>query len=376
MTLDKPWPMRIMSRMDPTRLALVGLAPIDRLPLIALMHHNRAFALAPSLAEADLIVVNGDDPATLHSVERELHALQSVLLIGGTPHGRWPVLRRPLTIESLEAVLKEFGPADAQAELRTEETRAITLWDELPEPPSAGHADSGSQRAFLATQPFAPLSHSGEPATDTRAPESGFPATRPFSPSEVDAIEPNPSAPAASVSADRIDEASLLLWREAQAAPAGTPARAGPIRLTLPELAQTATADTAPEPATAEPTRRRIVFGGAARLAQSALAKSLERAGYAVCVAGDGVALQHQIDQGGPEALLLDEAFFGSRVFGLCRQLRRGSSRATMPLLVFSDRRAPLRAWLARAMGCDAWLALPGDLPQLKRWLKAAAAAR
>lgn len=202
------------------RLALLGLAPVDRMLIEPLFVRNPAGStaceLVHDLTHADLIIVNADDANTVRELRaRKLPAV--VLLLGDSDAGTgWPVLSRPVQLPAvLQAVMQLMPPGRSGVAPQTlrPATAAIA---------PATEAVSTRRRTpnFEATVPFAPLEM---PGASGAAAYGGFDVTQPFEQAASGALVSRPLPPGPLVADDPIDLQSLLMWRDAQATPPSRP---------------------------------------------------------------------------------------------------------------------------------------------------------
>ena len=85
----------------------------------------------------------------------------------------------------------------------------------------------------------------------------------------------------------------------------------------------------------------------------------LQRAGYRVATAKDGVDALHQIQQTRPDLLLLDIEMPRMDGFALTKQLREDAATATIPIVIITSRTADKHRAYALALGANAFFGKP-----------------
>ncbi|HEY4541373.1 MAG TPA: response regulator [Noviherbaspirillum sp.] len=94
----------------------------------------------------------------------------------------------------------------------------------------------------------------------------------------------------------------------------------------------------------------------------SLLAEYLQRNGYQTRVAGDGKAMQRQLEQGRTDLIVLDLNLPGEDGLTLCRNLR---SHSNTPVVMLTARGEPVDRILGLEMGADDYLAKPFEPREL-----------
>jgi two-component system, cell cycle response regulator len=171
---------------NPHKIALIGFSSFERATFESFFRlaarRPPGYVLVADASEANLAVVNADDPATLRAVVAQKPCAH-VMLIGSTDGGTgWALQRRPLNLmkvlTNVEALL---APAGAAAPVAAPRAPA------MPTPMA---------RPLVATAPVV-LPSASAPAAIPRVPSSGFAATQTFTPSSSVPLAPARQAPPA-----------------------------------------------------------------------------------------------------------------------------------------------------------------------------------
>ena len=396
-----------LTMIAPFRIALVGLAPVERTLVEATFAQQRpdgaSHEMVDDPARADLVILDAEDTRALqHFRARGLAA--PVLLIGHDVAGaHLPAVPRPIRPHALLDV-------------------AARLLSGSP----ASRSATALVPAFQATVPFAPLERPrlrdvADGFDETRS----FQETQPFERSAPGAPVPQRPGPARTAVHDSISAQSVLLWRDAKSgttdssgtpsaarddtaprkpAAAELPAVAGfePTRVADPqefhevpanwrelarqrdkERSQRAPPDAEPysssfaDPSdhpTSPPALARspaILLVGESRLGGSSLIRELRSLGCQVDHAQDTEAALARLAAQLYGFAFLDDRSLGRQTRAVCRALRRRARALgqTLTIVVMARDEGPLRRLLARWAGCDTWMTLPLERRRLARFL-------
>ena len=104
------------------------------------------------------------------------------------------------------------------------------------------------------------------------------------------------------------------------------------------------------------------------------LRAALERAGYAVLEAADGLEALNTARREVPDLVLLDVALPQLSGLEVCRRIRADPATSRTPVLLLSGLAAPLEAERLAATGASGWLAKPFTPAALLERVRAALA--
>lgn len=230
-----------------TKICLLGFSASELSALHALvrlmMRRGQVCTLVHKPIEADVVVANADDPATMRLLWAS-SAVSRVLLVGENDGATgWPLLSRPMKLLTI------LDAVDAL----------------LAAPPvQRGGAAAESTSGFAMTRPYA-AGDSRHGGLDSKA--SGFPATQPFV--GLDALPATPRVPMpAIVPGAAIDANAIEQWRVAQRM-RQDPATVATQLLPLPDMSEGDLA-TVPPPLTPRPAPRPALTPTAPEAAESA----------------------------------------------------------------------------------------------------------
>jgi len=105
------------------------------------------------------------------------------------------------------------------------------------------------------------------------------------------------------------------------------------------------------------------------------LRAALERAGYSVLEAADGLEALNTASLQVPDLVLLDVALPQLSGLEVCRRIRSDPATKRTPVLLLSGQAAPLEAERLAATGASGWLAKPFTPAALLERVRAALAA-
>ncbi len=115
----------------------------------------------------------------------------------------------------------------------------------------------------------------------------------------------------------------------------------------------------------AEATRGRVLVADDDRTLRGLIRGALQRAGYEVVEAADGVAALDAVKAGGVDLALLDVQMPGADGIEVCTEIRRKHDSLSLPVIIVTgldDRDA--RVW-CKAVGADEFLTKPMDVTEL-----------
>jgi len=326
---------------SPFRLSLVGLTPVESSLLEALFvpswNRGTGYELVSRAQQAELVVADADNRRLVRSLVRgrqEGKLSAQVLLIGDSDAGTgWPWLPRPIQLHAVMELVTQFNPRADEA-IPHDRASADTI--ELDDPPDF---EATREERYRGTSGFA-------------ASRSSEPLGRPHPPGD----------------------SSLLMWRDPPppTRPVGSSQFPSPPSQ---ESRDSLFADSVfndsyfPDrnPMSSMQTGESILLVGSQRLASSSLAKALRQFGYRVDFAADLPQAAIELTARAYHFLFLDAPSLGRKVLPACLSLRR--IRSHPPHLVVVADTGCLQQYMAKLVGCDAWMIKPLKRKALKHYL-------
>jgi two-component system, cell cycle response regulator len=340
---------------NPHKIALVGFSSFERATFESFFRlaarRPPGYVLVAEASDANLAVVNADDPATLRAAMAQKPCAH-VMLIGASDGGSgWALQRRPLNLmKVLTNVELLLAPAGAVAPVAA---------------PRAPVAPTPVVRPAVAPAPAPAVSPgAGAPATSPRVPSSGFAATQTFTPSSPMPLTPARAAPPVQAAPVRTVMAPV-------AAPAPvatpTPAQRSSVRLGAGDF----THSRGPSPVVGNATRPmnleddgsldHILVVDDSDIALKFMRNRLTRFGFRTDLVNSGEEALGRMNTRPYKFVFLDVMMEGLDGYQTCRAIKqRKYTEGKPPVVVMLTSRGgtidKIRGTLA---GCDAYLTKP-----------------
>jgi two-component system, cell cycle response regulator len=337
---------------NPHKIALVGFSSFERATFESFFRlaarRPPGYVLVAEASDANLAVVNADDPATLRAAMAQKPCAH-VMLIGASDGGSgWALQRRPLNLmkvlTNVESLLAPAGATAAAA-------------------PRAPVAPTTVARPVVA-QPPAVLPTYGAPAASPRVPSSGFAATQTFTPSS-----PMPLTPARVASPVAAAPQRTVIAPVTAVAPVATPtpAQRSSVRLGAGDF----TNSRGPSPVVGSATRPmnleddgsldHILVVDDSDIALKFMRNRLTRFGFRTDLVNSGEEALGRMNMRPYKFVFLDVMMEGLDGYQTCRAIKqRKYTEGKPPVVVMLTSRGgtidKIRGTLA---GCDAYLTKP-----------------
>jgi two-component system, cell cycle response regulator len=336
---------------NPHKIALIGFSSFERATFESFFRlaarRPPGYVLVADASEANLAVVNADDPATLRAVVAQKPCAH-VMLIGSSDGGTgWALQRRPLNLmKVLTNVEFLLAPAGAAAPVAA---------------PRAPVAPTPVVRPVVAPAP-AVLPSAGAPATSPRLPASGFAATQTFTPSSPMPLNPARVAPPVAAAPQR-----TVIAPATGPAPLATPAQRGSVRLGAGDFThsrgQSPVVGSATRPMSLEDdgSLDHILVVDDSDIALKFMRNRLTRFGFRTDLVNSGEEALGRMNVRPYKFVFLDVMMEGLDGYQTCRAIKqRKYTEGKPPVVVMLTSRGgtidKIRGTLA---GCDAYLTKP-----------------
>jgi two-component system, cell cycle response regulator len=357
---------------SPHKIALVGFSSFERSTFESFFRlaarRPPGYLLVADASEANLAVVNADDPATLRAAVANKPS-QHVMLIGATDGGTgWSNQKRPLNLmkvlTTVEQLLNGTAPQAQASSVPTASAAAPT------KPLSPASATQSAASGFAPTQPpsgFMPIAASAPSApAPVRAAPVAAPAVRAFTPAAAAASSPAPAVRAfASPGAAPAPTAP-------SAVPAAAPAdagrsRRGDVRTGAGDFSASRddalglVGSTRPIALDDEPNVDHILVVDDSDIALKFMRNRLTRFGFRTDLVNSGEEALGRLGQRAYKFVFLDVMMEGLDGYQTCRGIKqRKYPEGKPPVVVMLTSRGgtidKIRGTLA---GCDAYLTKP-----------------